>query len=715
MAILIVELRHEVLAQRKRAKLQLRKRQEERGWVPILSAEENDDNKSDDEDDDDDAGVFNKLTDRKRRKAFESEIHQQIRSYNDMLASDLKGLPEVKLARMIPPTNPLRKNNTNAATTKKSPWFRPHFTQQLSMIFSRDDIDDENDSFRGHSEDDERSKSSLTIKKNPISTLFASPYKRRQLNATPKDVPKSIDGVPERPISGLTGPETSQLRLSSNQIDEAEALEDLGSGEELQLRASTSSNSDTNQRHSRLHALLDSLKGQPKALTATQEEDSESLFSDPGPNRRSWSRGQRAPTERIREIRQGVTEYVERKREDHVIHQKFIIPADDYETFAGAEEVGNKMLQLTSSIMSHGPPPHADSTIDSGRNMSEKELLEYINRCISSNQSHSLDFMAGFFRDNTVSQTMVNSKARIVWIHDWFPLKECTYGISVDKEKKRVIVLFRGAITRADWSHGFDAALKKGPNPIKEDYAKKTAYLKIHRGFYTYLFRKRKDTGTSKFDEIVNKTYEYGSKMIGEDFTVTTLGFSLGGALCILFGFYASADERLTKNAPVKVFSYGAPYSVSHSFADAFRHQEKMKKVQHARFYNSHDVVPHLPFNGKITPRGSMFVHVGIDVKLYPATTMISLFGTRYPRFRYNKEQSPVASYWRAITLNTFLNMPFPLPSRIRNTHSLTELQKRIARLMKILDSESLSNNTKHPYLNLTLDEAYQKMVHQSD
>ena len=105
--------------------------------------------------------------------------------------------------------------------------------------------------------------------------------------------------------------------------------------------------------------------------------------------------------------------------------------------------------------------------------------------------------------------------------------KECTYGISVDKEKKRVIVLFRGAITVADWSHGFDAALKKGPNPIKEEYAKKTAYLKIHRGFYTYLFRKRKDTGTSKFDEIVNKTYEYGSKMIGDDFTVTTLGFSL--------------------------------------------------------------------------------------------------------------------------------------------------------------------------------------------
>ena len=430
MAILIVELRQEVLAQRKRAKVLLRKRQEERGWVPILSAEEDDDNKSDDEDDDD-AGVLNKLTDRKRRKDFESEIHQQIRLYNDMLASDLKGLPEVKLARMFPPINPLRRNNNDAATPKKSPWFRPsHFTQQLSMIFSQDDIDEENDSLRDHSEDDQRSKNSLTVKKNSITTLFASPYaKRKQLSATPKDVPKSIDG-PERPTSGLTesDPERRQLSASLNQVDEAQALENSESGEsgeELQLRATTSSSSDMKRRQSRLHALVDSLKGQPRASTTTQEEDLESLFSDPGPNRRNLSSGQRAPTvrPRIREIKQGVTEYVERYREDHAIHHKFIIPADDYETFAGAEDVGNKMLQLTSNIMSHGPPDASGgSSVDSGRNMSEKELLDYINRCISSNQGHSLDFMAGFFRDNTVSKTMVNSKARIVWIHDWYPL-----------------------------------------------------------------------------------------------------------------------------------------------------------------------------------------------------------------------------------------------------------------------------------------------------
>ena len=78
--------------------------------------------------------------------------------------------------------------------------------------------------------------------------------------------------------------------------------------------------------------------------------------------------------------------------------------------------------------------------------------------------------------------------------------------------------------------------------------------------------------------------------MIGSDFTVTVNGYSLGGALSVLFGFYASNDERFTSNGPVKIFSYGMPYAVSHTFADAFRHQEVSRKLQHARFYNSNDL-----------------------------------------------------------------------------------------------------------------------------
>jgi hypothetical protein len=276
--------------------------------------------------------------------------------------------------------------------------------------------------------------------------------------------------------------------------------------------------------------------------------------------------------------------------------------------------------------------------------------------------------------------------------------------------KKRVLVLFRGAITRADWSHGFDNKLKKAQNPVKEAYEGKKNFIKIHRGFLTYLFRIRKDTSTRKYDEIANKAYEYGHKMIGSDFTVTVNGYSLGGALSLLFGFYASTDDRFTQNGPVKIFSYGAPYAVSNAFADAFRYQEKNRKVQHARFYNSNDIVAHLPFNVKPTKRGSQFVHVGIDVKLYPVPGKVSVWGSRYPRFHYNEQQSPLAAYWRALKLNSLLNMPFPW--LIKNKHGLPELQARIARAILVAES---AETRKYPFLRKTLDEAYEAMVHKKD
>jgi predicted lipase len=416
---------------------------------------------------------------------------------------------------------------------------------------------------------------------------------------------------------------------------------------------------------------------------------------------------------------------VEKYREDHVLHNKLIIPTEEYETFAGIEDVGDRLVQMTSSLnlaKVTGPMLGAGgmmggTTLPGGgdRNMTEAELLNWMTKCIESRDVSSLDFMTVFFRDNTISQTMVKSKARIVWLQDWYPMKDCLYAISIDKEKRRVLVVFRGAITRADWSHGFDAAMKKGPNPVKEDYEGRKAYLKIHRGFYTYLFRTRKDTQTRKYDEIANKVYEYGKKMIGDDFTVTVNGYSLGGALSVLFGFYASTDERLTRNGPVKIFSYGMPYAGSHSFADAFRHQEKTRKLQHARFYNSDDLVAHLPFNGTVTKRGSNFVHVGIDVKLYAVPGAASLRGSRYPRFHYNDRQSPMAAYWRAIKLNSFLNMP--LPWLIKTKHGLPELQDRIARAILVAEREArqeTSQRTKNPYLISTLDEAYEAMVHKN-
>jgi len=472
---------------------------------------------------------------------------------------------------------------------------------------------------------------------------------------------------------------------------------------------------------SRLFEIIESVKGMRAARAP--DDDLHSLKSDPGLNQ-SWrvdditpelsdvsSRpppmSKRASTLK-RDLTQHLTNRVERYREDHVLHNKLIIPADDYETFAGAEDVGNNMVKLASSLnlgaraSMSGVPQTLAQGGDPERNMSEKELLDFMTRCLESRNVDSLDFMADFFRPDTISQTMVKSKAQVVWLQDWFPIKDCIYAISVDEKKKRVLVVFRGATTRADWNHGFDAAMKKTQNPVKDTYEGKKQIVTIHRGFHTYLFRTRKDTSTRKYDEIANKVYEYGNKIIGSDFTVTVNGYSLGGALSILFGFYASTDDRFTQNGPVKIFSYGSPYAVGHAFADAFRHQERKKKVQHARFYNSNDIVAHLPLNMKPTKRGSNFVHVGVDVKLLPVPGKASLWGTIEPRIRHNDRQSPMAAYWRALKMNSLLNMA--LPWRIQDQHGLPELQKRIARA-------AVRTNKLTP----TLDEIYEGMVYKKE
>lgn len=592
MAILFVELRLEVLAQRKRAKEQLK----ERGWAPNLNAVA--------DNEDDDAGLLNKITDRKGRKEFETDMHALIRSYNDMLAHDLRGIPEVKLEKKVisPPTL-----LGNANTPFRKTW------QLTQRLFSLDEMDQpltQQEPSKNDIDDDEGSKNS---KSNAAIERIRNVLRKRHMGTSPERGSHNDNGGCEVTKSAATR-ETQLSQIDESQesggFDEATSMSNVLESMSQRPEGRNESQKSVNESKTNGKPVSDSMEPPETANII----GSPLLHLGPG-------------------IKKHLTSYVEKIREDQVLHHRLIIPADDYETFAGAEDVGNKLVQMTSSLnlpRSHYLPLElaassseelTASSSDTGRNMSESELLDFMSKCIESRNTHSLDFMADFFRDDTVSQTMVKSEAQVVWLQDWFQIKDCIYAISVDKKKKRVLVLFRGATTRADWNHAFDASMKRGHNPVKDDYEGKTSYLKVHSGFYTYLFRIRKDTHTRKYDEIANKglchrllyvalriveltgqlsfpvlsmlsnkVYEYGNRMIGSDFTVTVNGYSLGGALSLLFGFYASTDERFTRHGPVKIFTYGMPYCVGHSFADAFRHQEKKRMVQHARFYNNNDI-----------------------------------------------------------------------------------------------------------------------------
>ena len=664
MAILIVELRKEVMAQRQRAKAQIQKENEQPGLLSsvvggapnICEGGSTGSDSKEDDDDDDDAGVMNKLTNAKGRKDFETGMHQMVRAHNDMLYKDMKGMPEVQVSRAVFQKNPLKKLQGKQISNKQ--FFRTsgvgnvvgEIRDNLRGVFSNDPLDDgDNDgslcskgskasltqswlSLRKSSNksplpsplelddeniDDGRSDNKTESKQQQqgvgpslgtvvaIKTLFRKKSSEKtpdvgtmtiDVKAPPPDEEqKQVNNQRlEQMSSGLVsraGP-ARQLSLISED-NEDETLEEIdlkkktGGGDNFSNEttppvADTSSQDDI---------FKDTDKATPAKAQKIQFMDGNFMGGD---TLEGTPRRQRPPMGRASITRQ-LTTKINQYREDHTLYNKGMIgfiPTDDWDTFNGAENVGDQLMRMRNSICvsaSH-TGDFGDSISDLGRNMSEKELLDYMTKCIESREPDRLDFMSDFFRDNTVSHTMVKSKTRIVWMQDWFPIKDPVYGIAVDKEKKRVLVVFRGAITKPDWGHAFDHDLIHYRNPVKDTYEGKSNTIKLHRGFYRYLLRTRKDTGSRKYDEIANKAYEYGSKMIGDDFTVTVNGYSLGGAMSMLFGFYASNDERFTKNGPVKIFTYGAPYVGGHTFADAFRYQETARKVQCARFYNSNDI-----------------------------------------------------------------------------------------------------------------------------
>jgi len=311
---------------------------------------------------------------------------------------------------------------------------------------------------------------------------------------------------------------------------------------------------------------------------------------------------------------------------------------------------------------------------DAQRGLSSDELLTIMEKAVQSRVHGKLDFMTKFFRDGTISQLMVKSTARIFWVNDWYPVKDLTYAIAVDAEKKRVLVVFRGAITKQDWSKAVSFRLREHPNPIAEDYPGKSPMLDMHNGFHQYLLRIRKDTGTTKYDEIANTAHRFGLERIGSDYHLAITGHSLGAALSTVFGMFASADERFTRNGPIKIFTFGSPYVGGHYFADAFRHQEETGKVMYARFYNHNDAVAYFPANFGITKRGSKYRHVGIGIKIPPVPLLF--FRKWKPSVYYVGGESCTKALFRAMGRSFLLRSPWPW--RIARMHTLAELLQRL-------------------------------------
>jgi hypothetical protein len=306
------------------------------------------------------------------------------------------------------------------------------------------------------------------------------------------------------------------------------------------------------------------------------------------------------------------------------------------------------------------------------------ELETVVADAIKSRDREQLDFLPSFFVPNSITRTIADSETELVWLNDWHPLKECTYGISVNRKEKTIMLVFRGAITRSDWNHVLRWWTVAVKNPIEADYPNKHHLLKLHRGFHRYLFRVRKDTHKSKYDEIAAKIAFYG-KRLGKDYRLIVTGHSLGAALSTIFSFFASLEERFTRNGPVQVVNFGSPKVAAYQFADAVRHQEDIGKLRIARFRNTNDVATHLPgVPLKLSRRGSRYYHVGLDIELpYVRCDLFRVCGQPQPRMRFYDPEPWMWSFlrqWKEIYA-----LHFPLRFwKIPLFHTLIEHQTRL-------------------------------------
>lgn len=347
-------------------------------------------------------------------------------------------------------------------------------------------------------------------------------------------------------------------------------------------------------------------------------------------------------------------------------------------------EEGGENMQVMSSL---------------GGNVHPGEMLNVLRSAIETRNDGQLQFLSRIFKEGSVSQLLAESHSRLVWMNDWYPLKDLTYAIAVDTRLKRVLVVFRGAITAQDWRTVMHYSMETIPNPVQEDFEGKKDKIRVFSGFYEYLFRQRKDTGTTKYSEIASLAHKYGLEKIGDDYKLFVTGHSLGGALTNFFCFFASTEERFTRNGPVQAIAFAGPYCGGHSFADSFRYQERKKKLQFIRVANDSDMVPRLPMNFRIGRRGCRWRHVGIGVTM----PSIPWIGKWKPLMHYyGKEKSWFGSTVHGYKRNFLFHTPLLRPWTIARMHTLFELQDRL------MYGEMQSNpGGDFTLLNQTMDELY--------
>lgn len=251
-----------------------------------------------------------------------------------------------------------------------------------------------------------------------------------------------------------------------------------------------------------------------------------------------------------------------------------------------------------------------------------------------------------------------HANARLVEFADRFQETELVYAITINKDFKRVTVIFCGSVLGGkDWSKNLNFPFAEMPTPA---YLRKkrnfTKTIRVHKGFKSYLLDDtppKEGFPKRKYGEIVrhleniylheNSTYK--------DYNLYITGHSLGGALCTLLAFRLAGGKFLKRTGiptPINCISFASPYVGGEEWNEAFQVLERDGRLRHIRVSNQNDIVP-------VSPPLPHYTHTGINLHLKDAEDTYEI-GYRNLKGMWSQH---------------------PLSFSFRERHSLTDYLKR--------------------------------------
>ncbi|KAL7516846.1 hypothetical protein ACHAWX_001822 [Stephanocyclus meneghinianus] len=185
------------------------------------------------------------------------------------------------------------------------------------------------------------------------------------------------------------------------------------------------------------------------------------------------------------------------------------------------------------------------------------------------------------------------------------------YGITSNRLKKRLTVVFRGSVGGPDFMTCADYRLDD------QVFASLGTGVAVHAGFASYLFRPiggdPRDTKFRRIVDCLKYYYDNAPEDIRDDFDLYVSGHSLGGALAVLFASAAVASEPTHPVfRKIRVITFAAPLLGNQQFNDAILQFERRGRLKLLRISNEGDVIATRHFFRSYTANG-VNMHLRMD------------------------------------------------------------------------------------------------------